>query len=70
MANILELCLNDLVTKKNLLESDLEQIVNNPTVGAKTKYDKTMELLDEISSIYNSINLLNVYITKNKNEEK
>ena len=61
MANILELCLGDLITKRTLLEGELEQIVNNPTIGSKTKYDKSMELLEQISSVYNSINLLNLY---------
>jgi hypothetical protein len=69
MANILEICLSDLITKKNLLEGELESIVNSPNIGTKTKYDKTMEILNEIGLLYNSINLLNMYITKNKNEE-
>lgn len=70
MANILEVCLGDLITKKNLLEGELEQLVNDPNTGPKTKFDKTIDLLKEISDTYNSINLLNTYITKNKNEEK
>lgn len=69
MANILEICLSDLITKKNLLEGELETIINSPNFGSKTKYDKTMEILNEIGLIYNSINLLNMYITKNKNQE-
>lgn len=69
MANILEICLADLITKKNLFESELETIINDDTIGSKTKYDKTMEIVGEIGSLYNSITLLSSYITKNKNKE-
>lgn len=68
--NILEKCLKDLLNQKTLLEGRLELLVNDPLMSTELKFNKTMDLLKEISDLQNLIGLTTVYITQNKNEEK
>lgn len=68
MVNILEICLTDLINKKNLLEGELERIVNDGNMETEQKFTKTLELVDKISNIYRSIDLINTYIIKNNKE--
>ena len=41
MVNILEICLSDLVNKKNLLEGELERIVNDGKIETEQKFNKS-----------------------------
>lgn len=66
MINILELCLTEFINKRRLLELELERIVNSDKIETETKFKKTMELIEKISLTYNSIELINSYIIKNK----
>jgi hypothetical protein len=68
MVNILEICLSDLVNKKNLLEGELERIVNDGKIETEQKFNKSLELIDKISQTYQSIDLVNTYITKNNTQ--
>lgn len=68
MVNILEICLSDLINKKNLLEGELERIVNDGKVETEQKFNKSLELIDKISQTYRSIDLVNTYITKNNTQ--
>lgn len=68
--NILEYCLKDLTNQKVLLEGKLELIVNDPIMSNEVKFNKTMDLLKEISVIQNLIGLVSIYITQNNLEEK
>jgi hypothetical protein len=68
MVNIIELCLSDLINKKHLLEGELERVINSNDIETSVKFNKTLDLLKEIDSIYGSIELLKNYITTNKNQ--
>lgn len=67
--NILEICLKDLINQKTLLEGRLELIVNDTLISNDIKFNKTMDLLKEISVLQNLIGLTSMYITQNKKEE-
>jgi hypothetical protein len=70
MVNILEICLTELINKKNLLENELERIVNSNTIETDVKFNKSLSLIEEISNLYKSIELVNTYITKNNDNLK
>ena len=57
------------MNQKTLLEGRLEVIVNAPHMSTEIKFNKTMDLLKEISSINGLIGLVSTYITQNKKEE-
>ena len=69
MVNMLEICLSHLINKKILLENELERLVNSDQVDSETKFNTSLELVEKISAIYQSIELTNSYITKNKNNQ-
>jgi hypothetical protein len=68
MVNILEICLSDLINKKNLLEGELERIVNDGNIETEQKFTKSLELIEKISQVYKSMDLVNTYITKNNTQ--
>lgn len=68
MVNILEICLTDLINRKNLLEGELERIVNDEKMETEQKFSKSLELVEKISNIYKSVDLINTYIIKNNKE--
>lgn len=70
MGNILTHCLTDLINQKTLLEGRLERIVNDGYTSTEIKFNRTMDLLKEISEINGLIGLVSTYITQNKKEEK
>lgn len=67
MVNMLDICLTELVNKKNLFENELERVLNNSTLDTDTKFSRSLELIEKISSTYKSIDLVQEYILKNNN---
>lgn len=67
MVNMLDICLTDLINKKNLFENELERILNNSSLETDIKFSRSLELIEKISSTYKSIVLVQEYILKNNN---
>jgi len=67
MVNMLDICLTELVNKKNLFENELERVLNNSTLDTDTKFSRSLELIEKISSTYKRIDLVQEYILKNNN---
>lgn len=67
MVNMLDICLTDLINKKNLFENELERILNNSSLETDIKFSRSLELIEKISSTYKSIDLVQEYILKNNN---
>lgn len=70
MVNMLDICLTDLINKKNLFENELERILNNSSLETDIKFSRSLELIEKISSTYKSIDLVQEYILKNNNNNK
>lgn len=67
MINMLEICLTELINKKNLLENELERVLNSNSLETDIKFGRSLELIEKIATIYKSIDLVNDYLIKNNN---
>jgi|TARA_B100000902_G_scaffold398829_2_gene467088 hypothetical protein len=65
---ILNIINNELILRKQKLESELERLLNEPTISTDEKVEKSIEMVDKLSITDSSIKTWELY-TKQKTEK-
>tara|TARA_B100001094_G_scaffold330343_1_gene395330 strand:+ start:2348 stop:2563 length:216 start_codon:yes stop_codon:yes gene_type:complete len=67
---ILNIISNELIIEKQKLENDLERVLNNTELSTEKIVDKSIELLNKLTQVSNTILTWESYINKEKEENK
>ena len=68
MTRIIEIINNTLILKKQVLEQELEEIINNKEGSVDDRVDKAIKILENLSTTDNTTEILNSYINNNNNK--
>tara|TARA_R100001015_G_C4516717_1_gene86856 strand:+ start:278 stop:481 length:204 start_codon:yes stop_codon:yes gene_type:complete len=67
MTRFIEIMNNTLIVKKQVLEQQLEETINSKKGKVEKRVDKGISILEEISTVTNTIKILENYINNNNN---
>tara|TARA_R110002012_G_scaffold255557_3_gene435563 strand:+ start:200 stop:415 length:216 start_codon:yes stop_codon:yes gene_type:complete len=67
---ILNIISNELIIEKQKLENDLERVLNNTELSTEKVVDQSIELLNKLTQVSNTILTWESYINKEKEENK
>ena len=65
---ILNIISNELINEKQKLENDLERVLNNTELSTEKVVDQSIELLNKLTQVSNTILTWESYINKEKEE--
>jgi|TARA_R110002020_G_scaffold110854_5_gene256114 hypothetical protein len=68
MTRIIEIINNTLILKKQVLEQELEDIINNKEVSVEDRTNKAIKILNKLSKAGNAQEILTSYINNNNNK--
>jgi len=68
MTRIIEIINNTLILKKQVLEQELEDIINNKEGSVEDRTNKAIKILSKLSKAGNAQEILNSYINNNNNK--
>ncbi len=67
---ILNIISSELIIEKQKLENDLERVLNNTELSTEKVVDQSIELLNKLTQVSNTILTWESYINKEKEENK
>ena len=67
---ILNIISNELIIEKQKLENDLGRVLNNTELSTEKVVDQSIELLNKLTQVSNTILTWESYINKEKEENK
>ena len=65
---ILNIISNELVIRKQKLENELERVLNNPSIPTEEVVNNSLETLNKITQVSNTMLTWESYINKEKQE--